>query len=154
MERADHQRLRDSIQRPQNLGSDRGHNPQSVGASLRSLEITNRSRGVWSISPPALRRRKFEVDLRAQRYDSRRIDGDVALIVMPLDVAQMNRLANSRHLVKLARVCPQVRKVDEASNITFEVTDIDRIKSHKRSEQPPVSLCNALATEKAPFAEQ
>ena len=100
------------------------------------------------------RRRKFEVDLRAQRYDARRIDGDVTLVVVPLDVTQINRLANSRHLVKLANVGPKVRKIDEAPNIAFEVTDIDDIKSHKRGEQAPVGLCKAVATEKTPCAKK
>ena len=54
----------------------------------------------------ASRRRTFEVDGRAHGHDARRIDGDVALVVVPLDMVQIYCLANARDLAKLARVCP------------------------------------------------
>ena len=66
-------------------------------------------------------------------------------IVVPLDLRQPHRLRNPRNLVQLEQVVPQIRIIDDAPLIAFEVAVIDRIETHERREQSPISLGDARA---------
>jgi hypothetical protein len=59
---------------------------------------------------------------------------------VPLDVIHVDGVGNAGRLIKLAQIIRQVRVVDDAAQIAFEVAVIDRVKTDQRREQPPIGF--------------
>src|SRR5690349_8953330 len=91
--------------------------------------------------------RRVESDLRTDGNDTRRIDLRMAHIIVPLDVIEIYRLFDPRPLIKLAQIVRKIWIVGDPAQIAFEVTDINRIETNERREQPPVGFSDAIASE-------
>ena len=53
---------------------------------------------------------------------------------MALDVIDAHRLGDSRLLVEIEHVALEVRKIDNAAKVAFEVAVIDDVEPDKRAE--------------------
>src|SRR5260370_35493519 len=94
-----------------------------------------------------------EIDRRPLRYDPGRIDRWVTRVIVPLDLREVDGLRDARDLIQLAQIVPQIRIVDDAPQIAFEMTVIDRVEAHQRGEQAPVSLGDTSAGDVARMRE-
>src|SRR5690606_2053220 len=88
-----------------------------------------------------------EVDLGTDRNDAGRVDRGMAGVVVPLDMLQVDRIRNARHLVELAGVGPEVGEVHQALEVALEVADVDGVETHQGGEQPPVGFGNAVTNQ-------
>ena len=66
---------------------------------------------------------------------------------------EVDRVGHIWALVQLARIRPQVRIIDQPTEVALEVPDVDRIEAGKGREQAPVRLGDAVAREIALTAE-
>ena len=66
-------------------------------------------------------------------------------VVMTLDVIDADRLGDSRLLIEVQQVTLQVRVIDNAAEITFEMAVIDDVEANQRAEETPVGLNDPLA---------
>ncbi len=72
--------------------------------------------------------RRVPVNDRAERHDPVRIDRAVAGIVVQLVVLEINRFGDAGPLIEIPRITPQVRVIHQTSEITFEVSEINRVE--------------------------
>ena len=71
-------------------------------------------------------------------HDQGRIDTVMAAIVMSLDIVDIHGFRYAGLLIQVPDITPETWVVYYASQVTFEMADINRIKTHKRSKQTPV----------------
>src|ERR1700722_6049336 len=95
--------------------------------------------------------RGVEIDRGTLRDDAGWIDGRVAGVVVTLDLIEVDGLGDARDLVQLAQVVPEIWIVDDAPQIAFEVTVVDRFEADERGEQAPVSFGHARTSQVAPM---
>ena len=81
-----------------------------------------------------------------------RVNAVVAVVVMPNDVIEINRLGDTGPLVQFARKRPKVAEIDKSRPIAFEMKMIDRVKPEKRRYQPPIGFSDAVAHQIAVLA--
>src|SRR4051812_16793608 len=84
--------------------------------------------------------RPRKVQRWANGYDARRVDIGVRDVVVPLDVIEIDRPGDVRLLVKIAQIVVEIGVIDDAPQIAFEMSVINRIEPHQRAEEPPVGL--------------
>src|SRR5690348_2701741 len=87
-----------------------------------------------SISEPAAIVRSSEIDGRSDRDNARRIDHRVARVIVPLDVREAYRARDSRCLIKITGVSPQVWIIDDAPQVALEVAVVNRVEPDQRCE--------------------
>jgi hypothetical protein len=88
-----------------------------------------------------------EIQYRARRNNASRVYLPMALTVVALDVVEIHRVLDSRHLVTLARVRPNRGIVDETPDVAFEVTVINQVEPDQRGEKSPVGFSQYVAAE-------
>ena len=76
----------------------------------------------------------------AERDDAGGIDFAMGQVVMPLDMVEVHRAGDAVGLIEVFQIAEQVRVIDDASDIAFEVAVVHRIESHQRDEQPPIGF--------------
>src|SRR5262245_47371259 len=76
-----------------------------------------------------------------------RIDRQLALVVVTLDVAQIDSLGNAGGLVEVTQVAREIAVVFYPAQVALEVPEVDRVESHKGREKPPVSFGQFRARE-------
>ncbi len=81
-----------------------------------------------------------EVDLGTRRDDSARVNAAVTPVVVVFDVIHVDGFSDSRHLVQLAGIAPQVWIIHETADIALEVADVDRVEAKESRKEPPVGL--------------
>ena len=81
------------------------------------------------------------IDFRSNWHDTGRIYGSMTLIVVFLDMVKVYRFSDTRHLVEITDISPQVRIVNQSTTIALEVAHINRIEAHQRRKESPVSFC-------------
>ena len=86
-----------------------------------------------------------EVNGRAERHDAGRINGFMAAVIVRFDVVHEHRFCDAGILVEVADIGCQVRIIDQALQVAFEMADIDRVETHQCGEQPPVGLGQRIA---------
>ena len=74
-------------------------------------------------------------------------------VVVRLDVVDVDGRGNSRHLVEISYVAPQVRVVGQPANVALEVTDIHWVEAHQRGKEAPVCFGNSVARQVAARCE-
>ena len=84
--------------------------------------------------------RAREIELRSERHDAGRVDMLVAHVVVPLDVIEIHRVRDPRHLVEVPDVFREVRIILDAADIALEMSVLDRIEPRQGREQSPVGL--------------
>ena len=67
-----------------------------------------------------------------------RIDGFVAIMIMPYNVLQIDRFSHAGPLIQFAGEAPQVWIVDDPFAITLEVKVINAVKTDQCRPKPPV----------------
>ena len=102
-----------------------GRNPISMRNTCRSAP----SEHDQPVHVPAPFRRRLEIQHRPDRHDPGRVDALVAHVIVPLDVAEIDRRRDARQLVDIARVGPQVLVIDDPPDVALEVPVIDRRRS-------------------------
>ena len=70
----------------------------------------------------------------------------VALIIVPFDVCEIGRAGDAGILIKLASEAPKIGVVYDSSQIAFEVSDVDSVKSHLGGEQAPIRFGQTFTT--------
>src|SRR5260370_35188923 len=88
-----------------------------------------------------------EVECRAYGNNARRVDVVVSKVVVALDVIEIDGLGDTRVLVEVQEIALQVRIIEDALDVTFEVAVIDRIEANERAEQAPVRLHDPMPEE-------
>ncbi len=68
---------------------------------------------------------------------------------MPLDVVEVDRVAESRRLVEVAGVRPQHRVLGELGAVALEVAVVDGVEADQGGEQPDVGLGDGVADQVA-----
>src|SRR3954447_8002277 len=76
--------------------------------------------------------------LRSDRNDAGRVDVLVYAVVVPLDVVEVDRLAESARLEQVTRIGPQHWHLGQLVAVALEVAVIDGVEARKRREQPNV----------------
>ena len=94
-----------------------------------------------------------EVECRAYGNNARRVDVVVSKVVVALDVIEIDGLGDTRVLVEVQEIALQVRIIEDALDVTFEVAVIDRIEANERAEQAPVRLHDPMPEEIAVSGE-
>ena len=89
--------------------------------------------------------RRFEIEFRAFRHDAERIDVQVRFEIVALDMLHVDGPGHTRHLVDIPRISPQIRVIDNAPDVAFEMRYIDRIETHQRCDHPTVRLGKLVA---------
>ena len=125
------------------------------GGVLGWHDLARRNRG----SPVAERRaaqlvapvgRGPVVERRAEGDDTRRVHVGVHDVVVPLDVGEVDRVAEAGRLEEVTRVAPQRRHLDELAPVALEVAVVDGVEAHERREEAHVGLGDVVADEVAP----
>ena len=70
-----------------------------------------------------------EFQLWAGWDNAGRVDGDVAPVIVGLDVVHVDRFLDPRHLVERLEIVGEVLVVGDAAAVAFEVADIDGIEA-------------------------
>src|SRR6267143_1622490 len=91
-----------------------------------------------------------EIKLRTERHDARRVDVIVRQVIVTFDVVKVHRLGDARKLVEIEQKTVEVRVINDAAEIAFEVDVIDRVESDQRAEEPPVCLHRFRAEQVTP----
>jgi hypothetical protein len=91
--------------------------------------------------------RRGEIQFGADRHDAGRVHLAVTRIIVGLDVIQVHRLGDARHLIQLAHIVRQVGIVFDAADVAFEVAVINGIEADERGEQAPVGFGQCRADE-------
>ena len=74
-------------------------------------------------------------------------------VVMPLDVIEIHRVRNAGHLIEVFEVTGQIRVVDDAPDVAFEMSMIDGIKPDEGDKESPIGFDELRTEEIAPLAE-
>src|ERR1700736_1989954 len=85
-----------------------------------------------SLTAPALLAtvRLCQVDNRSERHDPGGINFLVRHVVVPLDVIDADGLGDSRLLIEVQQVTVQIRVIDNAPKIAFEVAVIHDVEAN------------------------
>jgi hypothetical protein len=70
--------------------------------------------------------------------------------VVPLDVVEVDRVAEARRLEQVAGIRPQRGELAELVAVALEVAVVDGVEAHERGEQAHVGLGDRVAHEVAP----
>ena len=89
----------------------------------------------------------------SNRDNPGRIDVIVGVVVMPLDVVEVDGLANPRLLIKISQIAVQVRVIDDATDVAFEMSVVNRIKPNQCYEQTPIRFQRLRCKKKSPSGE-
>jgi|TARA_R100000322_G_scaffold22153_3_gene14748 DNA-binding transcriptional regulator/RsmH inhibitor MraZ len=76
--------------------------------------------------------RGIEVEDRPGGDNARRVDRLVAAVMVLLDVGEVHRLRDARHLIKLAQIVRKVRIVGDAAEVALEVDGREMIAGTKK----------------------
>ena len=79
----------------------------------------------------------------------RRVDAGVHDVVVPLDLVEVDGVAEARRLEQVAGVGPQHRVLGELVPVALEVAVIDGVEAHQRGEEPDVGLGDGVADQVA-----
>ena len=82
---------------------------------------------------------------RPQWDHAGRVHGFMAGIIVVFDMLHVHSRRNIGLLIKIAQIARKVLVVGDPTNVTFEMSDINRIKPHQCCEQSPVGLCDGIA---------
>ena len=88
--------------------------------------------------------RLAKIERRADRDDAGGINFRVRHVVMTLDVIEVDGLGDTGLLIQVHQVTLQVRVIDDAADVAFEVTVIDDVKPDERAEKSPVGFYDAI----------
>src|SRR5436190_953154 len=75
--------------------------------------------------------RRGEIEDRSERNDPRGIYLLMRHVIMPLDVIEVNRVRDSRLLIEIAEIPVQIRIIENAAEIAFEMPEINRVETHQ-----------------------
>jgi hypothetical protein len=81
-----------------------------------------------------------KVEHGADRGDACRVYLLVTLVVVPLGMNEIHRRRDTRDLIYVSCIGPQILVVDEAPDVALEVPVIHGIETHQRGEQPDIRL--------------
>ena len=84
--------------------------------------------------------RLCEIEERADGHNSGRINFSVGHVIMTLDVIEIDRVGNSWLLIQIHQITLQVRVIDDAAQIAFEVSVINDVEPDERAEKSPVGF--------------
>src|SRR5271165_3886401 len=93
--------------------------------------------------------RDLEVLERTYRYDARRIDVVVCVVIVPFDMVEIDGGCDAGDLIEVAQIAIEIRVVDNAAQIALEVPVVNRIEANQRYEGPPIRF-NGLLSEQKP----
>ncbi len=75
-----------------------------------------------------------EIERRANRDDAGGINFRVRHIIVTLDMIEVDGLGDTGLLIQVHQVTLEVRVVDDAADVAFEMTVINRVEPHERAE--------------------
>ena len=84
--------------------------------------------------------RTGEVQERPDGHDASRVDVVMRDVIMPFDMVEIDRVGNARHLVQVLQIPGEMRVIDNAPEVAFEMAMIHRIEPKQRDKQSPVGL--------------
>ena len=97
--------------------------------------------------------RSRQIEEWTERHEPRGINVLMRHVVMPLDVIEVNGIRNSGPLVEITEITMQMRIVDDATQVAFEMPDVHRVEAHERAEQPPIRFDGTRAEKITPCRE-
>src|SRR5438067_9618623 len=86
--------------------------------------------------------RLSEIKRRPYRNYARGIYLMVRDVIVSFDVIEVHCLGNAGQLIEVQQVTLQIRVVDDAPDVAFEVPVIDRIEADECAKQPPIRFHN------------
>src|SRR6516162_1881408 len=109
------------------------------GSMLRSILLKSPAQAPAPIARSRQARpvmRGAPIDNRTSGHDPRGVDARMRQVVMALDVVEIHRIAEAGPPEQVACISPQIRVVDEAPQVAFEVQVIHGVEADERCEQP------------------
>src|SRR5205823_8927101 len=89
--------------------------------------------------------RSCKIDNRSEWHDPSRINFLVRHVIMTLDVIDADGLGDSRLLIQVEQITLQVRIIDDATEIAFEMAVINDIETNERAKKSPVGFDDAVS---------
>ena len=89
--------------------------------------------------------RLCQINNRPERHDSGGINFLVGHVVMTLDVIDADRLGDSRVLIEIKQITLEIRIIDDAPKIAFEMPVINRIEANERAKETPIGFDQPVA---------
>ena len=84
--------------------------------------------------------RAHEIKLRSDGHNAGWVDMLVAHVVVPLNVIEVHRFCDPRHLVEVSEIFREVRIIFDATNIALEMPVVHRVEADQGREQAPIGL--------------
>ena len=74
-------------------------------------------------------------------------------IVVPLDMVEIDGFGDAGHLIEVSEIAGEMRVVDDAADIAFEMSVIHGVEPDQGHEESPIGLHESCAEEIATLAE-
>lgn len=74
-------------------------------------------------------------------------------VVVPLDVIDADRLGDSRVLIEIEQITLEIRIIDDASQIAFEMPVINDIEANERAKETPIGFDHPVAKQVSAFRQ-
>ena len=78
--------------------------------------------------------RFLQIEQRADRNDSSRINLSVRHVVMTLDVIEIDRVGDAGLLIQVHQIALQVWIIDDAAQVALEMAVVNRIEPDERAK--------------------
>ena len=92
-----------------------------------------------------------EIKQRTDWNDLCRINVSVCNVIMPLDVVEIDSFSDAGLLIQIHQVTLQVRIIDDAPQIAFEVPVINSVESDQSAKKSPIRFDDAVFEKKSTF---
>ena len=89
--------------------------------------------------------RSGEIDNRPEWNDPGGINLFMRHVVVPLDMIDADRLGDSRLLIEIEQITLQIRVIDDAPKIAFEMPVINGIEANQRAKETPIGFDHPIA---------
>jgi len=97
--------------------------------------------------------RSRKIDHGPEWNNPSRINFLVGHVVMTLDMVDADRLGDSRVLIEIEHVALQIRVIDDAPKIAFEMPVINYIEANERAKETPIGFDHPVAKQVSAFRQ-
>ena len=95
---------------------------------------------VVALAQPFTPVRCHQILVWADGNDAGRIEFAMGAVVVPFDVIEVHRVGDAVGLIQISQIAEEVRIIDDAPEVAFEMAVVHGIEPDQRHEQPPVGL--------------
>jgi hypothetical protein len=89
--------------------------------------------------------RPVKIENWPKRHDPSGVNLFVRHVVVTLDVIDADGIGNSRLLIEVEQIALQIRVINNAAKVAFEMAMIDDIEANQCAKEPPIGFDDPLA---------